>query len=252
MTPARTALALLLVAAAPLPALAGVAIEGKDDDDTSRILMEGQKLRMESGKEGHAMIFDGATGRSVQLDPEEKTYVEFTKDDLAKMRAMVAQSGRGKDQKPFSVRYEKTGRTDEALGKRCDVYRVVQSADPGDQEEMCIAPFGSFGVAKADFEPLRKFGELMSQMGGGEVDRSWADLPGVPLVTWDLDDGQRKEEFRATKIEKRSIPASEFTVPAGWKKGPGFAEQMKDMEQQMKEQMKQMEEMKKQMGQPEK
>jgi hypothetical protein len=180
------------------------------------------------------MIFDGATGRSVQLDPEEKTYVEFTKDDLAKMNAMIAQGGGKKGGKLFEVKYEKTGRTEKALGKSCDVYRVVRADEPDDGEEMCVAPFGSFGVAKSDFEAFRAFGEFMSGIGGGEVDRSWADLPGVPLVTWDVEDGERKEEFRATKVEKRSVPASEFAVPAGWKKGPGFAEQMKGLEEMKK------------------
>jgi hypothetical protein len=112
---------------------------------------------------------------------------------------------------------------------------VVHGDRPEDQEEMCVAPFGSFGVAKSDLAAFRAFGEFTSEMGGGEIDRSWADLPGVPLVTWDIDGGERKEEFRATKVEKRSIPASEFTVPAGWKKGPGFAEQMQQIEEMRKQ-----------------
>ena len=57
MTPARFILAVLV--AAPLTASAGVVIEGKEGEDTSRILLEGQKLRMESGS--GVMIFDGAT-----------------------------------------------------------------------------------------------------------------------------------------------------------------------------------------------
>jgi uncharacterized protein DUF4412 len=237
MTPARLILAVLV--AGPLTASAGVVIEGKEGEKTSRILLEGQKLRMESGS--GSMIFDGATKRSVQLDPEKKTYVEFTKEDLARMNAMVAQSGRPKDKKAWTVKYEKSGKTEKALGQSCDVYRVVHGERPEDKEEMCLAPFGAFGVEKSDFAAFRAFGEFASEMGGGEIDRSWADIPGVPLITWDLEGGERKEEFRATKVEKRSIPASEFAVPAGWKKGPGFAEQMQ-----------QMEEMKKQMAEPRK
>jgi hypothetical protein len=219
----------------PFAAQGGVVIEGKDGDETQRILLEGQKMRMETGKGGEAMIFDGATKRSVQLDPENKTYVEFTKEDLAKMNAMVAQSGQAKPRSVTKVKYEKTGKTDKALGKSCDVYRVVHGDKPEDQEEMCVAPFGSFGVDRSDFAAFHAFGDFASSMGGGELDAGWADIPGVPLITWDLEGGERKEDFRATKIEKRSIPASEFAVPAGWKKGPGFAEQMQQMEELRKQ-----------------
>jgi hypothetical protein len=44
-----------------------------------------------------------------------------------------------------------------------------------------------------------------------------------------MEGGQRRETFRATKVEKRAVPASEFAAPAGWKRNPGFAEQMKQL-----------------------
>jgi hypothetical protein len=212
---ARLALAVLAVAAWS-PAAAGVVIEGTDaseDSKTVRFVMDGQKLRMDTNGGAQAMIFDGATKRSVQLDAASKSYTEFTKDDIAKMKAMMAQAGVQQGAgaaKKRTIRYEKTGKTDRALGKSCDVYRVVDPDGTSD-EEMCVAPYGSFGVDRAD-------------------------LAGLPLLAWDEEDGQRRETFRATKIEKRSVPGSEFSVPAGWKKNPGFAEQMEQMQQQLKQQ----------------
>jgi hypothetical protein len=233
MSLARLAALAALVAAAP--ALAGVVIEGTDDGETQRFVMEGQKLRVDTGESKEAMVFDAATKTSVQLDPASKTYTEFTKDDLAAMQAMMKE--RGGPKKVRTTKYEKTGKTDEALGKRCDVYRVVESdAEPDDEEQtLCLAPFGTFGVSRDDFAAFRAFGEYASQMSGGEVERSWADLPGIPLLAWEKEDGETRESFRATKVEKRRVPPSEFAVPAGWKKGPGFAEQMKQMQQQMQE-----------------
>jgi hypothetical protein len=245
MSPTRLALVVLALAASSR-ALAGVVIEGSELDGkeqkTSRFLMEGQKLRVETA-DGDAMIFDGATKQSVQLDPSEKSYTEFTPEDVAKMKAMMEQAraagasaGAGAPvvKKVGKIRYEKTGKTDKALGKGCDVYRVL-GADGQIDEEMCLAPWGAFGVDRADFAGFRAFGEFASDMSGGEVQRDWADLPGIPLIAWDKEGEARTESFRATKIEKRSIPASEFSVPAGWKKNPGFAEQMRQMEQQMKQ-----------------
>jgi hypothetical protein len=209
---------------------AGVVIEGKDGDETQRFVMDGQKIRIDSGKGGEAMIYDGASQTSVQLDPETKTYTEFTKEDIAQIQAMT----QGAAKKVRTTRYEKTGKTSTALGKPCDVYRVVETGkDPGDDEEqtMCLAPFAAFGMTRSDFAPFLAFGDFASQLSGGELEQSWADLPGVPLIAWETEDGETRESFRATKVEKRSVPASEFSVPAGWKKGPGIAEQMRQMKE---------------------
>ncbi|HYG68193.1 MAG TPA: DUF4412 domain-containing protein [Anaeromyxobacteraceae bacterium] len=232
---------IVLAVAASSRASAGVVILATDTDGeektTQRIVMEGQKLRLES--KGGAVIFDGATKRSFQLDTENKAYTEFSEVDRAFMKNLVAQSGKNPNaKKPAGPAFQKTGRTDRALGTSCDVYRVSDLDGEFDQE-MCLAAFGAFGVQKSDFAPLRAFGDSMSDMIGEEdVKTGWAEFPGVPLISWDLEDGQRIEKFRVTKIEKRSVPASEFAVPAGWKKNPGFAEQMKGMEKQMQEAMK--------------
>ncbi|HET7754560.1 MAG TPA: DUF4412 domain-containing protein [Anaeromyxobacteraceae bacterium] len=232
MTIVRAAAAALAFALAS-GASAAVVIEGKEGDKTQRFVMDGKKLRLESGEGSEAMIFDAATQRSIQLDPATKTYTEFKKEDLDKLQAMMKE--RGGPKKVRTTKYEKTGKTDTALGKSCDVYRVVESdAEADDTEQtLCLAPFGTFGVNREDFAPFRAFGEFASQLSGGEVERSWADVPGIPVIAWEKEDGQRKETFRATKVERRSVPATAFEVPAGWKKGPSVGEQMRDMQQQM-------------------
>jgi hypothetical protein len=225
-------LAALAVALAAAPrALAGVVFEmtqtSDETKDVQRMLVDGKKLRMETRGGAQVVIFDGDAQRMLQLDAASRSYTEFTREDLARMKEMMSQA-RAKAgaaaPKARSVRYEKTGRTDQALGKRCDVYRLVQ--DDGAGGELCLAPFGTFGVDRGDLGGFRALGELTSEMAGGDVERGWADVPGVPLVGWDVEGGERRETFRTTKVEKRSVAASEFAVPAGWKKNPGFAEQM--------------------------
>lgn len=244
----RAVLALALAAA--LPARAGVVIDGKGSDDLTRLVLDGKKLRMEgaSGRERGVMIYDGDAKRMLQLDLEKKTYTEFTQADMKAMRGMVEQSMKNmppeqrakmeKSRKKGAAKWEKTGRADEAIGKKCDVYRITRDGEA--EDEVCLAPFGTFGVQKSDLAAMHAFEETMRDMTAGsseDADMGWADVPGVPLVAWDLEEGgQRKESFRATKVEKGPVAASEFTVPAGFKKGPGFAEQMKEM-QQMQQQM---------------
>jgi len=230
-----SAVALVLLATA---ARAGVVIEGKDEGETQRFVMEGQKLRIDTGEDG-VMIFDAAAQKTIHLDPANKTYTEFTQAELARMRGAANERA---PKRPRTTKYEKTGRTDEAVGKKCDVYRVVESdAEPDDEEQtLCLASFGTFGVSRDDFAPFRAFGEFASQLSGGEVERSWADLPGIPLIAWEKEGAETRETFRATKVEKRRVAASEFAAPAGWKKGPGLAEQMKEYEKQMKDLEQQM------------
>jgi hypothetical protein len=225
----------LAVLALALPARAGVVIEGKGGDEMQRIVMEGTKLRMEGKDQAgkSVLIYDGDAKRSIQLHPEQKSYLEFTTDDLKKMAALAKEarekSGAAAPKAKTATRYEKTDRTDQALGKSCNVYAVK---DDGASEEMCIVPFGTFGVQKQDFAALRAFGDFAADMAGGDVDRSWSDLPGVPVITWRLEGGERHETFRATRIEKAKVAASEFAVPPGWTKEPGFAEQMEALQKQ--------------------
>jgi hypothetical protein len=235
MSHTRIALAVLAIATASRVS-AGVVIEGTGGDGEEkgrqRFLMEGHKLRVDSRDGENAMIFDGATKRMIQLDAKERSYLEITQDDAAKLKAMRAQIGAAAAKKPLSRRYEKAGRSDSALGKSCDVYRVVLG-EGRSEEELCVAPFGTFGVERSDFESFRAFGQYASDVSGGAVERDWADLPGVPLIAWHTSGGARRESFRATKVEKRSIAATEFSVPAGWTRKPGVAEQLEQLEQHL-------------------
>ena len=236
MSPARIAVvvvAVLALSAAPR-ARAGVLIEGTSGGDREskgpeRFLLDGQNVRIESKNGEHAMIFDGAAKRMIQLDAPSRSYTEITQDDMAKVKAMMGQRGGAPERKPLSRRYEKTGKTDTALGKSCDVYRAVGS-DGKSHEELCVAPFGTFGVERSDFDGFRALGTYASSLAGREGESSWADLPGIPLIGWNTRNGAREESFRATKVEKRSIPASEFAPPAGWTKKPGPAEQLEQLQ----------------------
>jgi hypothetical protein len=220
----RLAVAVLGLAAAP-GARAGVLIEGAGGETPYRILTDGPRVRLEVGSQ--ATVFDGAARRSLVLDLANETYTELSPaGDRAQTAAAREQAGAAASApaRAREARFERVRRT-EALGRRCDVYRLVEG--DGVRTETCVAAFGSFGVERADLAAFRPLGELASELTGVALVRNWADLPGVPLVAWELEDGVPRETFRATKLEKRAIPASEFTAPPGWTRSPGRAEQMK-------------------------
>ena len=237
MAPTRLSLAVVLLLAASR-ASGGALIEGTSGDrgatGPERMLADGQNVRVEMKGGERAVIFDGAGKRMIQLEPASRSYTEITQADMEKVRALMSQHGAAPEKKPISRRYEKTGRTDSALGKSCEVYRAVD-AEGKSHDELCLAPFGSFGVERSDFEGFRALGAFANAMAGREGERNWAEIPGVPLIGWRTEGGARKETFRATKVEKRSFPASEFSVPAGWTRRPGPAEQLEQLQLKMGE-----------------
>ena len=217
-------LAVAVLAAAP-GARAGILIEGEGGDTSYRILTDGPRVRLELVG-SRATVFDGAAKRSLELDLANETYAERSTEELRRPAQAGEQAGAAAPAPapPRAARFERTRRA-EAMGRRCDVYRLVEGE--GARTETCVAAFGSFGVERADLAAFRPLGALSGELAGVALVRNWADLPGVPLVAWELEDGVPRETFRATRLEKRAIPTSEFTAPPGWKRTAGLAERVK-------------------------
>jgi hypothetical protein len=231
--PARRLVAALALAAA-LPAAAGVVMEAAEDGATSVVQIEGNRMRVES-KDG-VMIFDGDAKRLYQLDPAHRNYREMTEGDLKDMRAELekavkemppemraqveAQMGAGRRDRKPAVKWEKTGRSDKGLGRSCAVYREIVDGKP--TGEVCVVPFDALGVRREDFQVFEAMADFVRSFGDQQAVGSveWRDVPGMPVVTWDVDGGKRTEEFRATKLQKASVPADRFKPPAGWEKVP--------------------------------
>jgi hypothetical protein len=235
------AVVLLAGSIAALPARAGVVIEGKPGGEMNRLEIEGKKVRMEGeggerreGRAAPVLVFDGDARKLIQIRPDRKTYAEWTQSDMDGMRARIQQS---LAQMPLEQRaqleaqlkagaagpplkWEKTGANDSAAGQRCEVYRMLQT-DRSAVEEVCVAPYGSFGIAKDDLAALTSFEQFLGQIataGGARAEERWATLPGIPLASWRVEPSGRKETFRATKVSRTRVAAERFAAPAGWTK----------------------------------
>lgn len=237
MTARLAVLAALLL---PLAAHAGLIIEGTEGGEASTTVLEGKRLRVEvAGSEG-AMIWDGETRKIVYIEPREKQYSEITEGEakaasaeaekrLAQMppeiRARIEEQMGGSKKaaaRPV-VKWERTGKSDTALGRRCDVYR--QLLDGKLEGEACLIPFDALKMEPADLAALESFAQYMAALSpvGGSQSAGWTELtkaPGFPAITWKIEDGKRTEQFRATKVERTSVSADRFQVPAGFKKVP--------------------------------
>jgi hypothetical protein len=242
VAPSAVLAVLAALAAAPRPAAAGVLIEGKSDGaDAQRIVLDGKRMRVDGTDAGkkESVIFDGEARRMLRLDPAAKRWSEVTEKDLEQMQGELGkmmeqlppeqraqlEASMGKARAAHASTWAKTGRTGEAAGRKCEIHRLVAGEDV---QEVCVAPWSAFGLSKADFAALGAFEDFFSKLGAGGAQRgaaAWGDLPGVPLVTWDIEGNERRESFRATKVEKTRVAASEFQPPAGFTKEekPPFA-----------------------------
>jgi len=115
-----------------------------------------------------------------------------------------------------------TGKTEVIAGHTCTVYHSV---DPDDQTESdaCIATdMGNFMLFDAPGQGEHasqgsKMFSIMKNMLGSKAGM-------FPLKVTTTKDGKIQEVFVATSIKPQSLPASEFTPPAGYKamSGPGI------------------------------
>lgn len=215
----------------------------------SRFFIEGKKLRIENSK-GGVMLFDGDQQKLWTIDPKQKSYAEITEADLAKvqgmkgqmeqqmkeqmsklppdqkkkMEEMMAKHGAG-DAKERRLTFEAAGKpTKTDHGFSCNPYRVLDEGKP--IEEACFIPWKEAGVSMQDFQAFEAFGQFLKKMGGdsnhqGQIFNEMREAPGIPARTAIIrQDGATGGEQELTELKRQSIPADQFTLPAGFKKQP--------------------------------
>ena len=250
--PARMLFAILLLV--PAAAYAGVSATIAEKQRTNTLFVEGNRLRIEEGK--RILIFDGDAKQLITIDPAKHTYGVSTEADMkalgaryrpqmeaaeAQMRKQMEkmppeqrkqmeemlrrsglQSGQSTEPAKVETRYEPTGAKRTVAGHSCQMYRVVENESP---EEQCLLPWSAGVIKKDDLEVFNSFGRFMSQVYvgmGREVPKEvregmlgdLARAPGAPLLR--LRDGEVVSEVK--KLERGTISADKFAVPAGYTK----------------------------------
>lgn len=185
--------------------------------------MKGKGEGTQQGK----FIFRGDKKVLWIVNHEEKNFLEISlKDD---------ESSKGKGKKPEAVstseKIKKTGKTQKILGYLCEELLVEDGNEVS--HIWATSKLGNIyeGLAKS-------FGEL----GGKEMEESdgWekqlADMKIFPLKIETTKDGKLEQKQEVTRIEEKSVPASTFEPPKGYKK-QAFEFDMEKMMKQMQEQM---------------
>jgi hypothetical protein len=180
----------------------------------------------------------------ITIDPREKTYTEMT---FAEMEAMMKKASGKMDAKMAEMQKQLAGMPEEqrkmvekmmgdkmkGMGVAKDAKinvkntgdkktisgfsctKVVVTQDDKDVMTMWVTKdVSGFDAMRKDWEEFSKRMMAMNPMGGKGLGEAFQKVDGFPIRT---EMGQMMTST-VTKIEKKTAPASEFEVPAGYKK----------------------------------
>jgi outer membrane lipoprotein-sorting protein len=173
---------------------------------TIKLEIKGDKMRTETPGLGFVNITDAGKKKTWLLEPTAHTYTEM---DLSSATAATATAPTTKSK----ATVVKTGRSDKVAGYSCDVYEVDDPSGAMSHTELCMAS-GLSMLAMGLTGPFAMFTK------GNDA---WSDVlsHGFPLRMIMRDaSGAPLMKMEATKIEKKSLPDSEFEVPPGYTKTP--------------------------------
>jgi len=160
---------------------------------------KGDKLRFETTTptgEAASALFDPAANKVILVMDAQKAYMDmdFTAPSAAP------------NTDPQTSAVDKTGKHETIAGFDCEDWVVKDPS--GKRTEVCIAE----GLAFFDIDSLR-------HGGGPSWNKDLRDKKYFPLRSVEFDfTGKEVSRTEATKIEKKSLDASLFDVPAGYTK----------------------------------
>lgn len=120
-----------------------------------------------------------------------------------------------------------TGQTDEVQGHACREFEVLR--DGTRVADVCKAEYAEVGVAPETLDALRQLAGFLREslsalapkgLRGRSLDAldSFDHLDGVPLRVRAYEGGSAVRQSRMTDLATRSLPDSDFSVPAGYRK----------------------------------
>jgi hypothetical protein len=134
----------------------------------------------------------------------KKQVIMIDFDKFANQAKMLSQAhGHAEPKAGAPADVQKTGKTDTVAGYKCEIWHIVQAKSVGD---LCIAEQGTswFHIPLA----------------GLPAEFAWAteitDGKHFPLRLVMSENGVEQARIEVTSIQKKSLPATEFTVPVGY------------------------------------
>lgn len=175
---------------------------------------KGDKLRFDDPPHHTYVIFNAPEKKIISVDDAKKTAMVIELDQMAKMA-----QGMGNPHAPptttapeseWDTTVDMNAGSDVIAGYACDKWKVTETNKKTAKvrkTDACLAK----GIG---------FPDMSSAMGGGSTTKSWtAKLVTdkyFPLRLVTTEDGVEKDKMEVTKIDKKTLAASRFEVPAGY------------------------------------
>ena len=176
--------------------------EHSDQPDTITQTTKGSKIRLEGmGRSGGAIIFDG-TNRTMIM-PEQKAYMEMPTNFGE--RDVEAEASKRKGTA------ERTGKTEEIAGIKCEDWHYKGTKDDGTPEEgdACVAQGAGMMINRMSGGMMGRY----FKFAGPEFSEAMKNDAGVLKVT-----SNGKLSFVAIKAERSSVSDTLFTPPSSYTK----------------------------------
>ena len=186
------------------------------DDDTleTRYSIKGARNRIEalSAQDSAIVLMDSSSSSTTTLFPQAKSYVTMNWAEMAEEMA-------GEDSSIVFPKVTSTGETETIAGFTCRHWLIGDNQDL----DVCMAKGlgyyggGSGGILDKLKDPaLRE--KAKAQLDANPEFAKFVEGGAFPLKMTLTENGQSKVVMEVTKIERKSLDDSLFTVPADYKK----------------------------------
>jgi hypothetical protein len=211
-----TALLLPVKAAAQFEGVITIAIHDKQDGEMTMVQWTtANKFRMDMNQVSKKA--DGPGNATMILNHDAKTVTMVMRDQRMYMTSpMTAAKPRAaaKNGKEADVpgKLTRTGRTETVAGVSCDVYHSV-TTERGKQQEGDIC----FGKGVGFMPAVMSGNGPMGEGIGALYAKIGAPLGAGIMKVTSYEKGKPHVDMEVTKVEKRTLSASDFLPPAGYK-----------------------------------
>ncbi len=188
-----------------------------------RYAIKGNRMRIETelshdGSETGVTLVDSSTGMMTMLIPQKKTYMTMNFGQMA--GDMTASEGE-KDSSGDFLKVRSTGKTETIAGYACQYWLVGEKQDT----EVCMAKgLGYFasagGGAGGVLDKLKNLAlreKIKAQLDANPEFAKFVEGGAFPLKINEVENGQWKTVMEVTRVERKSLDDSLFTVPADYK-----------------------------------
>jgi len=209
------------VFAIPLERILSLASSLDDEIDVSEVTfsIKGTKMRMEGDEEmpGYALLDFGA-GTFQLVQPSEKIYIEWTKEEFEQFQAMMPEM---EEETGPSAQVRPLGQTKQINGMRCSAYEI--KLEEATTVAWVTEELRDLVTAFREFETrMQGMGMFDEEDEGTETFFLVADY-GFPvleqtLTTYGMFGGVDYEVQEVVAVERKPLSAALFTVPSDYER----------------------------------